>query len=145
MTKRLFNRGFNIPKKGNKYKNEKVEFDGIKFDSKRERDRYMVLKDAERRGVISELKCQPKFTLIPAQYHEEEKQLKTKVKMVKKCDFLAITYTGDFQYVKDGKVVVEDIKINPKVIPKEFKIKEKMMYYFHKIRIRRVYKPNEEI
>ena len=83
MSKRLFNRGFIVPKKGNKYKNEKVEFDGIKFDSKRERDRYMVLKDAERRGVISELKCQPKFTLIPAQYHEEAKQLKTKVKMVR--------------------------------------------------------------
>ena len=145
MAKRLFNRGFIVPKKGNKYKNEKVEYDGIKFDSKRERDRYMVLKDAERRGVISELKCQPKFTLIPAQYHEEERQLKTKVKIVDKFDFHAITYTGDFQYVKDGKVVVEDIKISPKLIPVEFKIKEKMMYYFHKIRIRRVYKPNEDI
>ena len=145
MAKRLFNLGFNIPKKGNKYKNEKVEFDGIKFDSKRERDRYMVLKDAERRGVISELKCQPKFTLIPAQYHEEAKQIKTKVKMVRRCDFRAITYTGDFQYVKDGKVVVEDIKISPKLVPVEFKIKEKMMYYFHKIRIKRVYKPNEDI
>ena len=142
MTKRLFNRGFNIPKKGNKYKNEKVEFDGIKFDSKRERDRYMVLKDAERRGVISELKCQPKFTLIPAQYHEEAKQLKTKVKMVKKCDFLAITYTGDFQYVKDGKVVVEDVK---GMVTPEYKLKEKMMAYFHHIIIRRIKKPNESI
>ena len=138
----MFNRGFNIPKKGNKYKNEKVEFDGIKFDSKRERDRYMVLKDAERRGVISELKCQPKFTLIPAQYHEEEKQLKTKVKMVKKCDFLAITYTGDFQYVKDGKVVVEDVK---GMVTPEYKLKEKMMAYFHHIIIRRIKKPNEAI
>lgn len=142
MAKRLFNRGFNIPKKGNKYKNEKVEFDGIKFDSKRERDRYMVLKDAERRGVISELKCQPKFTLIPAQYHEEAKQLKTKVKMVKKCDFLAITYTGDFQYVKDGKVVVEDVK---GIVTPEYKLKEKMMAYFHHIIIRRIKKPNEAI
>ena len=142
MAKRLFNRGFNIPKKGNKYKNEKVEFDGIKFDSKRERDRYMVLKDAERRGVISELKCQPKFTLIPAQYHEEAKQLKTKVKMVKKCDFLAITYTGDFQYVKDGKVVVEDVK---GMVTPEYKLKEKMMAYFHHIIIRRIKKPNEAI
>ena len=142
MAKRLFNRGFNIPKKGNKYKNEKVEFDGIKFDSKRERDRYMVLKDAERRGVISELKCQPKFTLIPAQYHEEEKQLKTKVKMVKKCDFLAITYTGDFQYVKDGKIVVEDVK---GMVTPEYKLKEKMMAYFHHIIIRRIKKPNEAI
>lgn len=142
MAKRLFNRGFNIPKKGNKYKNEKVEYDGIKFDSKRERDRYMVLKDAERRGVISELKCQPKFTLIPAQYHEEAKQLKTKVKMVKKCDFLAITYTGDFQYVKDGKVVVEDVK---GMVTPEYKLKEKMMAYFHHIIIRRIKKPNEAI
>ena len=142
MAKRLFNRGFIVPKKGNKYKNEKVEFDGIKFDSKRERDRYMVLKDAERRGVISELKCQPKFTLIPAQYHEEAKQLKTKVKMVKKCDFLAITYTGDFQYVKDGKVVVEDVK---GMVTPEYKLKEKMMAYFHHIIIRRIKKPNESI
>lgn len=142
MAKRLFNRGFNIPKKGNKYKNEKVEFDGIKFDSKRERDRYMVLKDAERRGVISELKCQPKFTLIPAQYHEEAKQLKTKVKMVKKCDFLAITYTGDFQYVKDGNIVVEDVK---GMVTPEYKLKEKMMAYFHHIIIRRIKKPNEAI
>ena len=142
MARRLFNRGFNIPKKGNKYKNEKVEFDGIKFDSKRERDRYMVLKDAERRGVISELKCQPKFTLIPAQYHEEAKQLKTKVKMVKKCDFLAITYTGDFQYVKDGNVVVEDVK---GMVTPEYKLKEKMMAYFHHIIIRRKKKPNEAI
>lgn len=142
MAKRLFNRGFNIPKKGNKYKNEKVEFDGIKFDSKRERDRYMVLKDAERRGVISELKCQPKFTLIPAQYHEEAKQLKTKVKMVKKCDFLAITYTGDFQYVKDGNIVVEDVK---GMVTPEYKLKEKMMAYFHHIIIRRIKKPNEDI
>ena len=142
MAKRLFNRGFVVPKKGNKYKNEKVEFDGIKFDSKRERDRYMVLKDAERRGVISELKCQPKFTLIPAQYHEEAKQLKTKVKMVKKCDFLAITYTGDFQYVKDGKVVVEDVK---GMVTPEYKLKEKMMAYFHHIIIRRIKKPNESI
>lgn len=145
MARRLFNRGFNTPKKGNKYKNEKVEFDGIKFDSKRERDRYMVLKDAERRGVISELKCQPKFTLIPAQYHEEAKQLKTKVKMVKKCDFLAITYTGDFQYVKDGKVVVEDVKGSAYMITEVFKIKEKMMFAVHGIKIKRVYKPNEDI
>ena len=142
MAKRLFNRGLNIPKKGNKYKNDKVEFDGIKFDSKRERDRYIVLKDAERRGVISELKCQPKFILIPAQYHEESKQLKTKVKMVQKCDFLAITYIGDFQYTKDDKIIVEDVK---GMVTKEYKLKEKMMLYFHHIKIRRITKPNEII
>ena len=145
MAKRLFNRGFNIPKKGNKYKNEKVEFDGIKFDSKRERDRYMVLKDAERRGVISELKCQPVFELMPAIYHDEIQHLKTKDKVVKRCDQLAITYRGDFQYIKDGNLVVEDCKISKYLIPKENVLKEKMMFAVHGIKIKRVYKPSEEI
>lgn len=144
MAKKQFGRLFSSQKES-KYRNEKVEYDGMTFDSKRERDRYIVLKDAERQGIISDLVCQPKFTLLPAQYHEETVQLKTKVKTVRKCDFLATTYTGDFQYTKDGNVVVEDVKISPKLIPKEFLLKEKMMLFFHKIRIRRVYKPMEEI
>ena len=145
MAKRLFNRGFTAPKKDNKYKNEKVEFDGIKFDSKRERDRYMVLKDAERRGVISELKCQPIFELMPAIYHDEVKHLKTKDKIIKRCDQLAITYRGDFQYMKDGNLVVEDCKISKYLIPKEYVLKEKMMFAVHGIKIKRVYKPTDEI
>ena len=145
MAKRLFNRGFNIPKKGNKYKNEKVEFDGIKFDSKRERDRYMALKDAERRGLISELKCQPTFELMPAIYHDEVKHLKTKDKIIKRCDQLAITYKGDFQYMKDGQLVVEDVKGSAFMVTEVFKIKEKMMFAVHGIKIKRVYKPTDEI
>lgn len=146
MTKKgLFGKGFSIPTKGNKYKNEKVEFDGIKFDSKRERDRYMVLKDAERRGVISELKCQPVFELMPAIYHDEIQHLKTKDKIVKRCDQLAITYKGDFQYTKDGKIVVEDVKGSAYMITEVFKIKEKMMFAVHGIKIKRVYKPSEAI
>ena len=35
-----FGRGFK-KEKGNKYKNKKVEYDGIKFDSVREKDRYV--------------------------------------------------------------------------------------------------------
>lgn len=62
--------------------------------------------------------------------------------MVRRCDFRAITYTGDFQYVKDGKVVVEDVK---GMVTPEYKLKEKMMAYFHHIIIRRIKKPNEEI
>ena len=41
--------------------------------------------------------------------------------------------------------VVEDVKINPKLIPKEYKLKEKMMYAIHKIKIKRVYNPSEDI
>ena len=145
MAKRLFNRGFTAPKKDNKYKNEKVEFNGIKFDSKRERDRYMVLKDAERRGLISELKCQPTFELMPAIYHDEVKHLKTKDKIIKRCDQLAITYKGDFQYMKDGQLVVEDVKGSAFMVTEVFKIKEKMMFAVHGIKIKRVYKATDEI
>lgn len=141
MAKKQFGRLFSSQKES-KYRNEKVEYDGITFDSKRERDRYIVLKDAERQGIISDLVCQPKFTLLPAQYHEETVQLKTKVKTVRKCDFLATTYTGDFQYIKDGNVVVEDVK---GMLTPEYRLKEKMMAYFHHIIIRRVKKPNEAI
>ena len=42
--------------KPNKYGNKKVEVDGLLFDSKKEMQRYLVLKDAERNGVISDLK-----------------------------------------------------------------------------------------
>lgn len=131
--------------KGNKYKNEKVEFDGFKFDSKRERDRYIILKDAEKQGLISELKLQPTFTLIDAIYHEETVQLKTKQKIVKRCDQLPITYKADFSYIKDGKLTVEDVKGSEYMVTEVFKIKEKLMYAIHGIKVKRVYKPDERV
>lgn len=130
---------------GNKYKNEKVEFEGIKFDSKKERDRYIILKNAEKNGIISELKLQPTFTLFPAIYHDETVQLKTKQKTVRKCEQLPITYKADFSYIKDGKLTVEDVKGSEYMITEVFKIKEKLMYAIHGIKIKRVYKPNERI
>lgn len=128
---------------GNKYKNEKVEFEGIKFDSKKELERYLVLRNAEKNGIISELKLQPTFTLVPAIYHEEILQLKTKCKTVMKCEQLPITYKADFSYIKDGKLTVEDVKGSEYMITEVFKIKEKLMFAIHGIKIKRVYKPNE--
>lgn len=45
-------------KRGNKYGAIKCAWDGITFDSKRERDRYIILKDRERRGEIANLELQ---------------------------------------------------------------------------------------
>jgi hypothetical protein len=44
-----FKKGFRR-EKGKKYNNTKVEFDNIKFDSKREMKRYLVLKEAQEKG-----------------------------------------------------------------------------------------------
>lgn len=131
--------------KTSKYHNKKVVIDGIKFDSKREGDRYLVLKNAESQGIISDLKLQVKFELIPAIRENVIKKLKTKEKVEEKTIQLAINYTADFTYLKDGVFVVEDCKISKYMIPKEYVIKEKIFRWKYGFPIKRVYKPTDYI
>ena len=139
-----FSRGFKR-EKGKKYNNTKVEYDGIKFDSKKEMQRYIVLKDAENSGVISNLELQVKYELIPAVREEYIEHLKTKDKVKTRTLQLPITYTCDFQYLKNGVLIVEDVKASPKMLPKEFVLKEKMMFALKGIKIKKVYSIKEEI
>ena len=128
-----------------KYKNTKVEYQGIKFDSKREMQRYIVLKDAETKGIIQGLQMQVKYELIPAVRETYVKHLKTKDKECERTLQLPITYTCDFAYVKDNELVVEDVKISKSMLPKEYVLKKKMMFALKGIKIREVYKVNEPI
>ncbi len=128
-----------------KYGNKKVEFDGLKFDSIREKKRYEYLMGCQSEGLISDLKTHIKFELIPAVKEEYVEQLKTKTKIKTRTLQLPITYTCDFTYMLNGEYVVEDIKISPKTLPKEFVIKEKMMFALKGIRINKVYKYNTPI
>jgi hypothetical protein len=75
----------------NKYRAIKTVVDGIKFDSKKEAGRYKGLRLLEKCGEITELTLQPRFDLIINDV---------------KCGF----YKADFQYVMDGKTIVEDVK-----------------------------------
>ena len=130
----------------NKYGNKKVEYNGVLFDSKRERDRYVILKQAQDNGEIYGLKAHPKWELIPKITEEYVKHLKTKDVACSRTVQLAITYTADFSYNKpDGSFVVEDVKISPKILPAEFRLKIKMMRAIHGISVRCVYKPTEAI
>ena len=113
--------------KGSKYNNKKVEYDGCIFDSKKEMQRYIVLADAERSGLISELQKQVRFTLIPAVTEEYVEHLKTKDKLKTRTLQFAITYTADFTYMKDGEYIVEDVKASPKMLPKDYVLKKKML------------------
>ena len=133
--------------KTSKYRNKKVIIDDIEFDSKREGQRYLVLKDALERGVISNLILQPKFELIPAIREEYVKHLKTKDKVETRTVQLAITYKADFQYDKDGLTIVEDVKASPKMtaLDKAFLIKEKLFRWRFGFSIKRVYKENDPI
>ena len=93
-----------------KYNNKKVKIDGHTFDSIGESRRYQELKLLEGAGEISDLKLQPKFELQPT-FRKNGKTHR------------AITYTTDFQYIENGKVIVEDFK---GVRTQVFRIKQKM-------------------
>jgi hypothetical protein len=131
--------------KGAKYNNTKVEFDGLKFDSKKEMLRYMALKDAESKGIISDLQTQVKYELIPAVTEEYVEHLKTKDRIKTRTVQLAITYKCDFAYIKDNQLVIEDVKASPKMLPKEYILKKKMLFALKGLRIKEIYKPNEII
>lgn len=117
----------------NKYNNQKVRFENLTFDSIREKNRYIYLSNLQEKGVIYGLELQPKYELIPAQ--------RINGKVVER----AVAYTADFLYLHNGRLVVEDVKISKKLLPKEFVIKRKLMLHIHGIRISEVYKPTQEI
>ena len=56
-----------------KYKNKKVVYKDMKFDSKKEYLRYLVLEDMQRKGEISELKTQVSFVQEPLTPYPEFK------------------------------------------------------------------------
>lgn len=135
----------NVEPKKNKYHNKKVDFQGTIFDSKRELQRWLMLKDAESKGIISDLQRQVKFELIPAVTEEYVVHLKTKDKIQTRVVQRSITYTADACYIKNGEFVVEDCKISPKVKPDKYILKSKMMFALKGIRIKEVYKPTDPI
>jgi len=130
-----------------KYGNKKVVFRGETFDSARERDRYIYLLEREARGDIMSLRRQVVYELVPGITETIEVQLKTKVKEVEKVVQRAVTYRCDFEYVRcsDGATVVEDVKICPALMPKEFVIKEKLFRWRFGFSIRRVYSATESV
>lgn len=139
--------GRNFGKRKGKYNNTKVEIDGIKYDSKKESQRNVYLELMQKQGLISDLKRQVVFELIPTIYEDKVVHLKTKDKIVKRVVQKAVTYKADFTYIKDGQLVVEDVKASASyaALDKTFILKEKMMRYFHGIVIKRVYKANADI
>lgn len=80
-----------------KYHARKTTVDGITFDSRREADRYLVLKSMEEEGAIEDLRRQIRYELIPAFD-------------VDGSHYRPVFYVADFVYVEDGKEVVEDVK-----------------------------------
>ena len=91
----------------NKYKNKKVEFEGIKFDSEMENDFYLyLLKKHKKEDII----MQPSYTLLESFIDKDGKLIK------------AITYKADFEVLG----VSYDVK--GMILP-VFLLKEKLFKY----------------
>lgn len=120
-----------------KYKNKKVVADGITFDSQKEYQRYCELKLLEKAGVISDLRLQVPYELVPPQYEYYERYGKNgkRLKDGKRTIEHAVKYVADFVYIEDGKTIVEDSK---GMHTKDYIIKRKLMLYVHGVRIREV-------
>lgn len=106
------------PKKSRraKYKNEKVEYDGKIFDSKKEYKRYRELEILLKKGLIGQLRLQVPYELNEGGTH-------------------SLRYVADFVYIdaKTGKEIVEDSK---GYRTKEYKKKRRLMKSVHKITIK---------
>lgn len=109
----------------NKYNNVKVGG----YDSKKEKKRAVTLSLMEKEGLISDLREQVSFELIPAQYGI--------VNGKRKCLERACKYISDFVYTENGQMVVEDTK-SPITRTKSYIIKRKLMLHIHNIRIKEV-------
>ena len=98
-------------KKKSKYRNTRVTYNGIQFDSKKELSRYLVLKDMEDRGEISKLELQPPFSIY--------------INGVRIC-----LYKADFCYYNNNtcKRVVEDTKGFRTEV---YKLKKKMVEAYY--------------
>lgn len=134
----MFNRfNFNAHKKGAKYGNTKVNIDGIVFDSKIESQRYLFLKEKQNNNEISDLQCHVTYELIPRQTEHitEVKHLKTKDKIIEKerVIFHSISFSPDFIYKYNGKIIAEDVKGSKLLVSKDFPLRQKLLYFYHKI------------
>ena len=111
-----------------KYKNTKIEADGITFASKKEMKRYQELKLMQELGLITELETQKKYQIIPAQRDPDTGKV-----------IRATHYIADFAYRKDGVLVVEDVKgYRGGKAYDVFRIKQKLMLHVHGIKVREV-------
>ena len=95
----------NRANKPSKYHNKPTIVDGIRFASMGEANRYKTLKILEQRGDITDLKLQPVFKFQ-----------------------MRFSYRADFEYIFQGRKIVEDFKGMETDV---FKLKKKCFEYFY--------------
>ena len=117
-----------------KYHAKRVRAEGQQYASVKEYKRYLQLRDMEQRGVISELRQQVKYELLPKQTEPPRGRKRDGSLIPGRTIERAVSYIADFVYLDaDGVEVVEDCK---GYRTKEYTIKRKLMLWRHGIRIK---------
>ena len=106
---------FNPYARQNKYHNVKTYVGKIKFDSKKEANRYLELCMLEKSGIIKNLERQKRFEVVPKTDGER-----------------AVHYVADFVYEENGKLICEDVKSDATRRDKTYIIKRKLFKYLYK-------------
>ena len=102
-------------RKPNKYHARKTTVYGRTFDSKREAEWYMMLREKQRLGKIKHIECQPTYTLLEGFRDNQGKQQKP------------ITYTPDFMVeYDDGRREVIEVK---GVRTRDYLLRKKLFLY----------------
>jgi len=102
-----------------KYHNCKTTYQGIRFDSQKEENRYRELQLLERAGLIRSIELQPRYDFIV-----NGKKLKH-------------YYKADFRYedVATGLLVVEDVK---GFRTRDYKLKKELVEALYDVEIREI-------
>lgn len=115
-------------KKAGRIPHNYTKVNGIEFDSQAEADRYMELLVLQKAGKISELQIQPQWELIPPQ------------KVPGRQSFRKHVYTADFSYIRDGQLIVEDVKSKRTREERDYRINRKLMWMLKGIYVEEVLK-----
>ena len=113
--------------KRSKFFSKKVVVEGITFDSKKEGEYYLKLKELEKKGTIKDLELQKEYIL------------QDKFKIGKKTR-REIIYKADFKYIstEDDKLHVVDVKSPYTAKDKVYRLKKKLFEYKYGIELEEV-------
>lgn len=99
-----------------KYKNKKCEYQGVKFDSIKERNHFIYLKQLEEKGEIWNLRLQVKFPVL--------------IDSRRICSYIA-----DFAYEDENGKHVVDVKSSITSKNPTFRLKKKLVEAQYRVEI----------
>lgn len=113
-----------------------VADDGQIFGSEVEYERYKILCEWQRIGLIRGLRRNMSFELLPDIFEDITVQMKTKVKEQRIILFRKEELLVHFVYEEDGIEKYEVVLESSRMPEKVFELKKKLMYFVHNIKVK---------